>query len=96
MRAPLFALTLTLTGSALGASTPTTLTVGTLTLHGTLETPDASAPWPAVLIVAGSGPTDRDGNSAGLPGANDSLKQLALGLAKQGIASVRYDKRGIG
>lgn len=96
MRTPLFALTLALTGSALAASTPTELNVGTLTLHGTLETPDTPAPWPAVLIVAGSGPTDQDGNSAGLPGTNDSLKQLAQGLAMQGIASVRYDKRGIG
>lgn len=96
MRTPLLTLTLALTGSAVAASIPTTLSVGTLTLRGTLETPDAPAPWPTVLIVAGSGPTDRDGNSAGLPGANDSLKQLAQGLAKQGIASVRYDKRGIG
>ena len=89
-------LAVALTGSALAASTPTELNTGTLTLRGTLETPDSPAPWPAVLIVAGSGPTDRDGNSAGLPGTNDSLKQLAQGLAKQGIASVRYDKRGIG
>lgn len=96
MRTPLLALTLSLIGSALAASTPTALTVGKLTLHGTLETPDTPAPWPAVLIVAGSGPTDREGNSAGFPGANDSLKQLAQGLARQGIASVRYDKRGIG
>ncbi|WP_019012494.1 alpha/beta hydrolase [Deinococcus aquatilis] len=96
MRIPLLALTLALTGSTLAASTATELSVGTLTLHGTLETPDFPAPWLTVLIVAGSGPTDRDGNSAGLPGANDSLKQLAQGLAKQGIASVRYDKRGIG
>lgn len=96
MRTTLFALTVALTGSTLAASTPTELSVGTLTLHGTLETPDSPAPWPTVLIVAGSGPTDRDGNSAALPGANDSLKQLVQGLAKQGIASVRYDKRGIG
>ena len=96
MRTTLLALTLALTGSALAASTPTELSIGKLTLHGTLETPDSPAPWPAVLIVAGSGPTDRDGNSAGIPGTNDSLKQLAQGLAKQGIASVRYDKRGIG
>ena len=89
-------LALALSGSALAASTSTELTTGTLTLRGTLETPDSPAPWPAVLIVAGSGPTDRNGNSAALPGANDSLKQLAQGLAKQGIASVRYDKRGIG
>ena len=89
-------LAVALTGSALAASTPTELNTGTLILRGTLETPDSPAPWPAVLIVAGSGPTDRDGNSAVLPGTNDSLRQLAQGLAEQGIASVRYDKRGIG
>ena len=49
---------------------------------------------PVVLIIAGSGPTDRDGN--GLGGRNDSLKMLALALADAGFASVRYDKRGVG
>jgi alpha-beta hydrolase superfamily lysophospholipase len=48
-----------------------------------------------VLIHAGSGPTDRDGNSPALPGKNDSLKMLAEALAKQGIASLHYDKRAI-
>jgi uncharacterized protein len=48
------------------------------------------------LIISGSGPTDRDGNSRLLPGKNNSLKMLAEGLAGQGIASLRYDKRGIG
>lgn len=57
---------------------------------------DAALPVPAVLLIAGSGPTDRDGNSAGLPGKNDSLKMIAVGLAGKGIASLRYDKRGIG
>jgi pimeloyl-ACP methyl ester carboxylesterase len=47
-----------------------------------------------VLFVAGSGPTDRDGNQPRL--VNDSLKQLAAALASQGIASLRYDKRGVG
>lgn len=47
------------------------------------------------LIIAGSGPTDKDGNSA-LAGKNNSLKMLAEGLAQQGIATVRYDKRGLG
>jgi len=65
------------------------------TLAGTLELP-AKCPCPVVLIIAGSGPTDRDGNSPMLPGANNSLKYLAEGLAAKGIASVRYDKRGIG
>ena len=72
------------------------LSTDKVTLRGTLETPDSPAPWPVVLILAGSGPTNRDGNSAEISGANDSLKQLAQGLAKQGFASVRYDKRGIG
>jgi len=49
-----------------------------------------------VLIISGSGPTDRDGNTAMLPGKNNSLKMLAEVLAERGIASLRYDKRGIG
>jgi len=49
----------------------------------------------ALLIIAGSGPTDRDGNSLGLPGKNNSLLDLADSLAEQGITTLRYDKRGI-
>lgn len=67
-----------------------------LTLHGSLELPRGAGPFPVVLIVAGSGPTDRDGNNAMLPGKNNGLKQLAEQLADRGIASLRYDKRGIG
>lgn len=63
------------------------------TLHGSLRAPLGAARGPVVLLVAGSGPTDRDGNQPRL--LNDSLKQLAAGLAAEGIASVRYDKRGI-
>src|SRR6266852_2743028 len=48
------------------------------------------------LIISGSGPTDRDGNLPIFKGPNNSLKLLAEGLAAHGIASVRYDKRGIG
>jgi uncharacterized protein len=65
------------------------------TIHGTLLLPAARTPVPVALIIAGSGPTDRDGNSPLLPGQNNSLRLLAEGLAEQGIASVRYDKRGI-
>ena len=65
-------------------------------LHGTLEIPSEEAPCPAALIISGSGPTDRDGNNPLSGGKNNSLKMLAEALASNGIASVRYDKRGIG
>jgi hypothetical protein len=65
-------------------------------LSGTLALPDGKAPWPVVMLVAGSGPTDRDGNSALLPGASGPMRRLAQALAGQGLASFRYDKRGVG
>lgn len=65
-------------------------------IAGSLLLPKAGGPVPVVLLIAGSGPTDRDGNSAMIPGRNDSLRMLAQALAGAGIASVRYDKRGIG
>lgn len=65
------------------------------TIAGTLELPARAFPVPVVLIIAGSGPTDRDGNSRALPGSNNSLKLVASGLAERGIASLRYDKRGV-
>jgi pimeloyl-ACP methyl ester carboxylesterase len=65
-------------------------------LFGTLLLPQSKKEMPIVLIIAGSGPTDRDGNSPLLKGANNSLKLLAEGLAAIGIASLRYDKRGVG
>ena len=77
------------------AEEPTTLKTPTGDLFGTLELPAARTPVPVVLIISGSGPTDRNGNSPALPGSNNSLKMLADGLAARGIASLRYDKRGI-
>lgn len=75
------------------ADVPCDLETPTGVLRGSLRLPDAPGPHPVALIVAGSGPTDRDGNPPRLP--NDSLKQLAAALAAEGIASVRYDKRGV-
>ncbi|SHJ28219.1 hypothetical protein SAMN02745751_02173 [Dethiosulfatibacter aminovorans DSM 17477] len=49
-----------------------------------------------VLIIAGSGPTDRNGNTPILKGRNDSLKLLAEELEKKGISTFRYDKRTAG
>lgn len=74
---------------------PVTLDTGTGTLLGTLMLPAAQGKVPAALIISGSGPTDRDGNSAMIPGHNDSLKMVAQALADAGVASIRYDKRGI-
>lgn len=65
-------------------------------IQGSLLQPEGSAKVPVVLIIAGSGPTNRNGNSAGSSGNNNSLKMLAEGLANQGYASVRFDKRGVG
>ncbi|KAA0956002.1 lysophospholipase [Sporosarcina sp. ANT_H38] len=66
------------------------------TMSGQLEMPQGEGPFPLMVIIAGSGPTDRDGNSAALPGKNNSLKMLAENLATEGVASIRYDKRGVG
>ncbi len=77
------------------AGTEVTLRTPTGALIGTLETPTQPDKSCVVLILAGSGPTDRDGNSLGLSGKNDSLKLLATALAQAGIPSLRADKRGI-
>ena len=63
-------------------------------IRGTLRLPDAAGPHPVALVVAGSGPTDRDGNQPRF--LSDAYRQLAQALAAEGIATVRYDKRGIG
>jgi pimeloyl-ACP methyl ester carboxylesterase len=73
---------------------PVTLDTGTGELFGSLLLPKSDKPVPVVLIISGSGPTDRDGNNPD-GGRNDSLKRLAWVLAKHNIASVRYDKRGV-
>jgi pimeloyl-ACP methyl ester carboxylesterase len=65
-------------------------------LEGTITVPDKFKKGPIVLIISGSGPTDRDGNSPMIIGKNNSLLQLAHSLAKHNIASLRFDKRGVG
>ncbi|WP_437280459.1 alpha/beta fold hydrolase [Sorangium sp. So ce375] len=65
-------------------------------LSGTLEVPAGCGPFPAVVIIPGSGPTDRDGNQAAAGIRADTYKLLAEGLRDRGVASIRYDKAGIG
>src|SRR5690606_28809096 len=64
-------------------------------ISGTLTIPDHVHTSPVVLIIAGSGPTDRDGNST-FGVQTNAYKMLAEGLAQNGISSLRFDKRGIG
>lgn len=73
--------------------TNVTLKIHVDQLFGTLTFPDEVKKCPVALIIAGSGPTDRDGNNPMMK--NNSLKMLAEALAKNGIASLRFDKRGI-
>ena len=89
--------TLSLARASASTSERVVLDTPTGKLFGTLELPaTGKAPYPVALIISGSGPTDRDGNTRAIPGTNNSLKYLAEGLAAQGIASLRYDKRGVG
>lgn len=64
-------------------------------IYGTLTLPKEGNSFPIAIIIAGSGPTDRNGNNP-IGGKNNSLRMVAEALAKEGIASLRYDKRGIG
>ncbi|MDV7185708.1 alpha/beta hydrolase [Lutibacter sp. TH_r2] len=61
-----------------------------VTLNGNLISINSEEKTQLVIIIPGSGPTDRNGNSVATK--NNSLKLLAEGLAKKNIASYRYDK----
>lgn len=83
----------TLSGFAQKKSTELNLVTTKGSLSGTLL--PAGRNQTIAIIIAGSGPTDRDGNNYLGVKAN-SYKLVAEGLAKQGIASLRYDKRAVG
>ena len=86
-------LSLTLAGPAAADTLPITTQSGAVSLAGTLER--AEDPRAVALILPGSGPTDRNGNS--VAGINsDAYRLLAEGLAADGITTARIDKRGRG
>ncbi|WBO69006.1 alpha/beta hydrolase [Streptomyces camelliae] len=64
------------------------LGTGPLAVPGTLTLPKGRGPWPAVVLLAGGGPFDRDETS----GPNKPLKDLAWGLASRQVAVLRFDK----
>lgn len=81
------------TPPAAAVESPYTIHSGAIELGGTLTVPrTATGRVPVAVIIAGSGPTDRNGNSV-LGIRPNSYAQLAWRLAERGIASLRYDKR---
>jgi len=84
-------------GAAPAAFTETAVTVpiSVGTLSGTLTVPNGPGPFPAAVIIAGSGPTDRNGNDSTIL-KSDAYLKLAHDLATLGIATLRYDKRSVG
>jgi len=67
----------------------TTVESGQWMLPATLTLPAGAGPFPAVVLVHGSGPNDRDETV----GANKPFKDLAVGLASRGVAVLRFEKR---
>ena len=79
-----------------GESTDVSWRIDAATVDATLIRPNGAGPFPGVVMVAGSGPTDRDWNSPLLPGSNGSARLIAEELGRAGFASLRYDKRVTG
>ncbi len=78
---------------SLAGDTPVSIPAAGFNLAGTLTRPaDATGPVPGVVLIGGSGPTDRDETVFGIP----VFGQLAGGLVDAGFAVLRYDKRGVG
>jgi pimeloyl-ACP methyl ester carboxylesterase len=73
---------------------PVCMKDGQAPLYGSLVLPGDNSNGDAILIWAGSGPTDRNGNAPGLN--NNSIKMLAQALGGAGYAVLRTDKRGVG
>lgn len=75
--------------------TEVSIPTGNLILKGTLTAPSQASSGIGVVMISGSGATDRDGNTPSAGVLPNSLKLLAHELAQQGITSLRYDKRGL-
>ncbi|MBK5210455.1 MAG: alpha/beta hydrolase [Flavobacteriaceae bacterium] len=72
------------------SETEIAIPTNSVTINGTLLSPNSKEMIPLVILIPGSGPTDRDGNNISMK--NNSLRFLAEDLAKENIAVYRYDK----
>ena len=70
--------------------------VDDIKVNATLTRPQGDGPFPAIIMVAGSGPTDRNWNSPLIAGDNGSAALLAQALTQLGYVTLRYDKRPSG
>ncbi len=70
--------------------------VDEIDVDASLTLPAGAGPFPAVIFVAGSGPTDRNWNTPLIPGTNGSGALLAQALTQRGFITLRYDKRASG
>ena len=87
----LLALNLLFSMPLLGQNFTVTNLVVNQHIEGTLYTPIENETSPLVIFIAGSGPTDRDGNQSFMK--NDMLKKMATFLSNNGVSTFRYDKR---
>ena len=86
----------TLTETLERDSAELTWDVDGIAVYGTVTRPADAGLHPAIVFVAGSGPTDRDWCSPLLPGTNCSGRLLAQALTEKGFVTLRYDKRAVG
>jgi hypothetical protein len=70
---------------------PVSWKVDEIEVHATLTLPAGDGPFPAVIFVAGSGPTDRNWNTPLIPGTNGSGALLASVLTGNGFITLRYE-----
>src|SRR5512133_4192566 len=75
---------------------PVAWPVDDIVVDASLTRPLGAGPFPAIIMVAGSGPTDRNWNTPLIPGTNGSGALLARALAERGYIILRYDKRPSG
>ncbi len=72
------------------------LVVGTRHVGATLVKPSTAGTWPGLLLMAGSGPTDRNWNNPLIETTNGSGRLIAEALARRGMVVLRWDKAGSG